>query len=166
MTPAEILFACVLSLLDPRGMSVGSCESDTKALDIADAITNATVGTQIPPAIVAADIWHESTFNAKALGPGKNGALGLMQVKRQGAVEGAYAKMSNAQLMNVSLNIYLGVSYMARQQHRCEIHYLTKYNRPATGCKPSTYSQGVLDDLKMGQMLLRKLMTQKLRSNS
>jgi len=164
MTGAEVLFACVLSLLDPRGMPMESCENNAEAVEIADAIENATVGTGIPKDTVAADIWHESNYNKRAIGT--KGEVGLMQVKRGGAVQGAYAKMTNAQLSNISLNIYLGVSYMAQKQQKCSWHWLTKYNRPANGCRPSKYSRGVAEDLKLGQSLLRRLMTSKLTASS
>lgn len=149
MTHAQLIFACVLQIVE--GGSVGDARcSDPLVQSVVVAIERESVQYDVPSGIVAAVIYHESHYDQHALG--SKGEIGLMQVKRGGAVE-SRMKLSTHALAQVHINVHLGVAYLGQFVHKCSVpsQWLTLYNRGPGRCRASTYSQGVLKDLRMGR---------------
>jgi len=84
------------------------------------------------PAVVASVIQNESAFNEKAIG--KRGEIGLMQL-----LPSSFPKYTRTQLFDPSLNIWLGVKYLAESRRTC-VHqhnhtWLVCYNLGPTKAK-------------------------------
>lgn len=148
MQLAQLLFACVLQIVT-GGPPAAPCQENQLVAEVASAIQASSEEFDVPADIIAAVIYHESKYNPRARGD--LGEIGLMQIKRNGAVQGRYAKMSFRKLAEPRLNIYLGTRYLASFIPRCRPpkKYLAWYNR-GHGCSPSRYSHGVLTDLQLG----------------
>lgn len=154
MTYPALVFACVLQAVAGDGKVSPECRT-AYVEHIADAINRETDEHDVPADVVAAVIWHESRYKQFARGPKHE--IGLMQVKRRGAVQGRYLRLSNKNLANIDVNIHLGVAYMAPFAHKCRgpRYWLTTYN--GGGCVPSRYSKGVLADLAKGRRWMGRL---------
>jgi soluble lytic murein transglycosylase-like protein len=148
---AELALACVLYIVG-GGEATPRCQHPL-IVEVAQAVQEASREFDVPPNIIAGVIYHESKFRQHARG--KLGEIGLMQIKRGGAVQGRYARMSFARLADVRLNIHLGTAYLAEVLPRCSstARGLARYNR-GHGCSVSDYSRGVLTDLRMGRRLV------------
>jgi len=160
VTPALTAFACVLGLVTTQEVP-NRCWTP-KYEEIAGAILAATERhPRVNPERVAADIFHESSYQIHVIGT--HGEIGLMQVKRGGAVPPEMARLPNRILAQPYLNIELGVSYMdwAGQPCRTTAQMLTRYNRPANGCRSGKYARGVERDLRRGHAALRRMMLAK-----
>ena len=154
MLASEVLFACVMGLVT-HGPTPAMCKGNDLALEIADAIEG-EAGHGIPNEVVAGDIWKESTFRPDAIG--LLGEVGLMQVKRGGAVQGKDLLLTDAELADVHTNIRIGVGYMRQIHDKCKgppRYWLSRYNGRA--CAPSVYSARVLSAVARGKHLLRRL---------
>ena len=147
MSPQLLIFACVLQTVE--GGAVADQRCDTPYVhELVTAISKHCDRTGVPAHIEVAKIWHESKFNKHARG--SRGEVGLSQLLRHGAIQGADLKLTRAQLEDVDTNIRIGTEYLAQFVRQCDrpSRWLTKYNRPARGCRPSRYSLGVLADLR------------------
>lgn len=107
----------------------------------------------IPASIEAAKCYHESQFRKHARGT--HGEIGICQPKPHGAIQGRDLRLTRRQLEDVNTNIRISTEYLATFVQQCEhpSGWLTKYNRPARGCRPSRYSLGVLADLRAARRI-------------
>lgn len=156
MTAALATFACVLGLV--TGQEVPDRCWAPQYEEVAGAVIAATERHRhVRPEHAVADIFHESGFRVHAIGA--RGEVGLMQVKRGGAVPPELARLPNHVLARPYLNVELGVAYMEQFAARCPDpnRYLTRYNRPVSGCHSGKYSRGVMRDLRRGQAALRRI---------
>lgn len=122
---------------------------------ISDAIL-AHSGNGIPADVVAGDMWNESTMRVEAIGA--LGEVGLMQLKRGGAVQGEDLKLSRAELAVPDTNVRIGTGYMRKVHATCKggpSRWLSRYNGRA--CVPSIYSAHVLAAVARGKRLLKRL---------
>jgi hypothetical protein len=154
MTHALLVFACVLQSVE--GGAVDDPRCDTAFVhQVVAAINKESATFDVPKAIIASVIYHESRYKKNA--KGSKGEVGLMQVKRGGAIQGKYRKWPFAHLAEVNTNIHIGVAYMAEFNHKCPTasQWLTIYNQgPGKGrCKAHNYSRGVLKDLARGRRI-------------
>jgi soluble lytic murein transglycosylase-like protein len=151
---AELALACVLHFV-AGGQSTQACQQK-QIPEIANAVQEASSEFDVPPALIAAVIYHESRF--RKLARGSRGEIGLMQLLRGGAVRGRYQRMSFAQLADIRLNVRLGTAYLAEVLPKCSspAQGLARYNR-GHGCMPSKYSTGVLADLRLGTAMASKV---------
>jgi hypothetical protein len=143
---AEVMFACVLSLTGGQQPSSPVC--DTPYLHrIAYAVDSAHQWfPKVPAEIIVSVIYHESRFRQYVIGT--RGEVGLMQPMRGGAIQGDWRKLSNHQLADVDLNIWIGTGHLAKFAARCRAprFWLTPYN--GGRCVVSKYSTSVLKELQ------------------
>jgi len=145
MAFADLAFACVLQVLATGRAANAKC--DTPYLrQIAGAAQAAAKTFEVPADIIVAVIYRESKFRQYTVGTFHE--LGLMQIKRRGAIQGDWMKFSDHDLSDITLNIWLGTAYLSHLKKRCKIpiRYLTPFN--GGRCVPSNYSRGVLKDLR------------------
>lgn len=139
----NLLLACALALLDRPGDVPYACRHrpvPPSMFQTVEAVRSATaIWTDIQPEIVLKVIYRESRFNVRARGA--LGEIGLMQVKRNGAVGPEFARLTRAELEEPDLNIWIGVKYMARVSLKCPSHFLSRYN--GGGCRVTRYSRRV-----------------------
>jgi soluble lytic murein transglycosylase-like protein len=140
---AGLTFSCVLALLG--GRPAQGCETPYLR-HIASTVVAASHEFRVPADIIVAVINHESKFRQYTVGSFHE--LGLMQIKRRGAVQGDWAKLSDHDLSDVTLKIWMGTAYLSKFVHKCRKArlYLTPYN--GGKCVPSAYSDAVLEDLR------------------
>jgi len=138
MTFTELAFACVLHLVN-GAPSEGKCDN-AFFREVASSVQVEAKRFKVDKELIVGVMRFESGFDQDAKSP--RGALGLMQVLRDGAADGDFAKMSDWMLTRVQLNIYLGVRYLAYARRQCKPHFLTLYNQ-GHGCYESGYSLGV-----------------------
>lgn len=144
MSLSELVFGCVLHLLAGRDSVV--CKDLGIAEETVSAIRVESTNTGIPAELIAAVIYQESGFRQAARG--KAGETGLMQIKRNGAVQGEYLRLSDRQLQIIPLNIKIGTQYLAYSKKRCNgppAYWLSMYN--GNPCMSTTYSRAVLRKL-------------------
>lgn len=143
---SELAFACVL-YISTYHHTPAKCDSPLIA-EIAAGAEGSSAEFGVPVDIIAAVIYHESKF--KPFSRGRRGEIGLMQIKRRGAIQGPYLRMSFRQLADVRLNIRIGTAYLARALIRCTgTRGLTIYN--GGRCGSGSYRTGVLTDLRLGR---------------
>lgn len=138
----ELLF-CVLEILS-HGSKAKECHRHPRAVTAAYAIQEAhREYPSVPAPILAAVIAHESGFDPKATGA--LGEIGLLQIKRGGAVSGPLATMSTSVLYNPRVNVLVGARYLSLMQRKCRstAGWLSAYNG-RRGCTSSPYSDKVL----------------------
>lgn len=142
---ADLAFACVLHMLGGGKAVNADCDS-AYLRQIAVTVDAAGKNFHVDPEIVVAVMHHESKFRQYTVGPFHE--LGLMQVKREGAIQGDWRKLSDHDLSDITLNIWIGTGYLSKFSHRCKapVRYLTPYN--GGRCVPSKYSTGILKELK------------------
>jgi hypothetical protein len=146
----EFIFSCVLTTIGGGDVPV-ACQTLEVVKDSAAAIAAASTEHGVPGAIIAAVIFHESKFDPRAVGyDGLD--LGLMQVRRGGAIPTKLAKLSDRALQNIRLNVAIGTAYLGRMMRACPMHFLSRYN--GRGCRPSGYQTKVLAGLWMVQTAL------------
>lgn len=141
MTP-EAMLVCVISLMDPQIPESRRCLASPTAREISGAIMEYTADTGVDPTVVAALIHKESLYNTKARG--KLNELGLMQIKRNGAIPVKMGHRPDSYFFNIRTNIRIGVKYLAWLKTRCDgptAHWLSKYN--GRGCRTSIYSKRI-----------------------
>jgi hypothetical protein len=140
MSLPEFLLTCVLAAVE-GGHEIPGCEKRPLVDEIATAISQASKEHKVSASVIAAVAYHESKLNPKAIGP--DGLdIGIMQVRRGGAIPSKYSKWSNRQLQNIRLNVNIGASYLAKMSQKCSKFPLSRYNgRP---CRDSSYSRSVL----------------------
>lgn len=143
MTYAELAFACVLHLVH-GGTSEGKCDRPFFR-EVADAAQVESKRFKFPVDTIVGVIRVESSFDPDAKSP--KGALGLMQVLRNGAADGDFAKMSDWMLTRVQLNVFLGVRYLAWVRRGCREFFLTTYNQ-GHGCFDTSYNSGVYEAIR------------------
>jgi hypothetical protein len=143
----EFLFSCVLAVLD-GGEAPKECSQYTLVKEVTAAIRTSAEKHQLPGRVIAAVAFHESQFNPLAVS--NDGMdLGLMQVRRGGAIPARLESLSDRALQNVRLNISIGTSYLARMAKSCKgppLYWLSRYN--GRKCRPSPYSMAVLSALE------------------
>lgn len=137
------LLVCALALLGQPGETPDVCRHrpvPPSIFQTVEAVRSATsVWTDIAPEIVLKVIYRESRFNVHARGA--LGEIGLMQIKRGGAVPPELAHLTRAELEVPELNVWIGVKYMARVAIKCPSHFLSRYN--GGGCHVTRYSRRV-----------------------
>lgn len=139
MTHAAIVLACVLKMTGADPADVPE-RCDTEEIEeIAIAVLDASRETGIPADVLAAAGYHESRFKKHAIGPA--GEIGIWQLKRHGAVQGIYLRMSRRALENVHLNALIAAKYMARMREQCPRHYISRYN--GNGCCTTRYQRAI-----------------------
>lgn len=144
MSIPELLFGCVLAVLE-GGVGPKECEVYPLVAEVTSAISSAAEENNLPAAMIAAVAFHESGFNPKAISADGQD-LGLMQVRRGGAIQGRLLRLTDRALQNVRLNVGIGAGYLARMARSCPRYFLSRYNgRP---CRPSIYSRAVLVGLR------------------
>ncbi len=145
---AELTFSCVLSLLGGRQPATPQCNTHY-VRSIAHAADAAGHAFDVDPKVIVAVAYHESRFKQFAIGSFHE--VGLMQNKRGGSIQGEWKKLTDRQLSDVGLNIWIGTAYLSKFVHRCKspVRYLTPFN--GGSCVPSNYSRGVLKDLHVAQ---------------
>ena len=140
--PLSLLLACALAILD-RGPVPEACKHrpvPPSMFETVDAVRSATGEFHaIPAEVVIKVIYRESYFDVTARG--RAGEVGLMQIKRHGAIPRSLAWMPDRLFEDPTFNVYLGVKYMATLQLQCPRHWLTEYN--GGGCKVGHYSRRV-----------------------
>ncbi len=97
----------------------------------------------IDPAIVISMIYHESTYNADAVGDNGN-SLGLMQINPQWHEE-RMSKLSCTDLLDPYQNITVGIDYLAELCNSYDGNIemaLTAYNFGPTGADKHFFSKG------------------------
>lgn len=149
---AELTFACVLWVVGGHEATPG-CLEEPLVEEAAGAFNFWSYMTGVPAEILAAMAYHESRYDPNARG--LLGEAGLLQVKRNGAVQGEDLKLTFHQLCDVDTNVRIASTYLASIMRSCHSREgsLGLYNR-GHGCSPSTYSAGVLQDLRMGRRML------------
>jgi hypothetical protein len=148
LTHAALVLACVLRMTGDRPVDVPE-RCDTEEIEmIAFAVLDASRETGIPAAILAADGYRESRFKKHAVGPA--GEIGIWQLKRHGAIQGKYLRMSRRQLEGVELNALLAAEYLAKMRDKCPAHYLSRYN--GNGCCTSRYERAIKQLSKLHQL--------------
>ncbi len=155
MLAQEVLFACVMALVTPSSKVPQVCEQSQAAHAISGAIL-AHAGDDIPAEVVAGDMWTESTMRQEAVGA--LGEVGLMQLKRGGAVQGEDLNLTSAQLAVPYTNARIGIGYMRQMKASCKggpARWLSRYNGRA--CGASIYSAHVLAAVAHGKNLLKRL---------
>ena len=99
---------------------------------------------RIPTEVAMAVAQGESGFNVDAESP--YGDLGIMQVRRGGAVPPSLGFLTDKDLKHPWINIWLGVRYLAKMRDRCgggsPGSWLGAY--AGSGCGPSRYADRVL----------------------
>ncbi len=136
----EFLFSCVMAVLG-GGEAPDECKDYALVGEMAAAFSEAAEDHGVPATVIAAVAFHESGLNPRAIGP-DGMDIGLMQVRRGGAIPARYARWSDRALQNIRLNVSIGASYLAQMKRSCPRWYLSRYNgRP---CKASSYSSAVL----------------------
>jgi len=142
LTPG-VLVVALLQLGHPARSAADVVRARLLAVQILDASER----EDIDPVIVAAMIARESAFNAGARGGADD--LGLMQIRRGGAVVGAGEALTDAALMLPPINLAFGVAYLARQRAACARHgvtdpvsWISRYKGLAA--RPSRYSRGIV----------------------
>lgn len=150
MSHPLIIFACVLRTIEHGPPPDERCHTPY-VHELVAAITKHSAHYGVPAAVEAAKIYHESHYDKHAVGAA--GEVGLGQLLRHGAIQGADLRLTRRQLEDVDTNIRISVWYLSRFVRECDrpSRWLTKYNRPARGCRPSRYSLGVLADLRAGR---------------
>jgi hypothetical protein len=144
---ALVILACIVQSIEHGPTTDPRCDTPY-VREVHASITHWATEYGVPAHIEAAKIYHESRFDKHARGA--RGEVGVSQLLRRGAIQGADLKLTRAQLEDVDTNIRIGTKYLAQFVIRCKhpSGWLTKYNRPARGCRPSRYSRGVLADLR------------------
>ena len=139
----NVLLACALALLDRSATVPEVCQArpvPSTIFQTIEAVRSASSAFDIPAPIVVKVIYRESRFDIHARGA--LGEIGLMQLKRKrGAVPPAFAKLPRTALEEPSLNVWIGVGYMAHVSMSCPNHYLSRYN--GSGCVVTRYSKRV-----------------------
>lgn len=157
MEHARLVLACVLNIVT-GGDPIAVC-NEPAIQQVADAVVEASIESYlVPPDIMAALIFHESSYDQRSCSI--RGAAGLTQILRHGAVTGVYLKMSFRQLCQVYVNVHIGAAYLATIVPKCSgpTRWLTQYDYGGrVGCVPSSYSRGILKDLKMGRQAVATL---------
>lgn len=100
----------------------------------------------IDPYIVLAMIWHESRWNADAVGDGGN-SLGLMQVQPRWH-SGRMEKLGCEDLLDPYDNVTVGIDYLAENLRRYDgdiAKALTAYNRGHYAGEITGYAKSVLE---------------------
>jgi soluble lytic murein transglycosylase-like protein len=142
----KALFAfVVLRFVSPNVQHTDSCKHSLLAKRIAPIVMKESERFGINPFVVLAAIKRESGFQITARG--KAGEIGLMQIKRGGATAG-FETLTDTQLEQPDINIYLGVRYMYWSRRRCggePWYWLGAYN--GLHCGPSRYATKVLTTL-------------------
>lgn len=138
----DIIMSCVMTILS--GGKVGTECPKPLVLEIAGTIAENSQKHRVPASLIAAVIRQESGFNPEAVSA-DGMDLGLMQVRRGGAIPAKYASYTDRALKNVRLNIAIGTSYLAQMLKRCPKHPLSMYN--SNKCRSSAYSGRVLAHL-------------------
>ncbi len=153
-----LVFACVLQTVEGGAVSDPRCDS-AYVHELVSAVTKYSARYGVPAHIEVAKMYHESLLNKHARG--KAGEIGLGQLLRHGAIQGRDLRLTTKQLEDVDTNVRIGTWYLSQFVRQCDkpSQWLTKYNRPARGCRASRYSAGVLSDLKKGR-------TYQLKSNT
>lgn len=137
MNPTQIL-VCVLSILGNNPQDK-ECIESRFAHRVAKAIAQAE-SESVPGSLIAAIAFHESQFDPVAVSA-DGMDLGLLQIRRGGAIPESMATLSDKALQNIELNIRIGASYLARMVKSCPRYPLSRYNgRP---CKDSLYSRTI-----------------------
>lgn len=149
---AELTFACVLWIVGGHEATPG-CLEEPLVMESAGAFSFWSEFSGVPAEILAAMAYHESHYQRDARG--KKGEAGLLQIKRGGAVEGADLTLTFKQLCDVNTNVRIASTYLSSCARTCRAlpSYLALYNR-GHGCEPSSYSSGVVGDLRMGRRLI------------
>ena len=151
MSPQLLIFACVLQTVE-QGSAVQDPRCDTPFVrEVVRAVTKYGEHFNVPAHVMAALIWHESKYNKHARGAA--GEIGLTQIKPNGAIVGKNLRRARWELEDVDTNVRIGMQYLSQFVRECDRaeNWLTKYNRPARGCRPSRYSSGILSDLRTGR---------------
>lgn len=156
MTPSIIVLACVLRTIEFGPPTDARCHTP-QVRELVQAFQKYGERYDVPAHIEAAKCYHESNFDPHARGT--HGEIGLCQPKPHGAIQGQDLKLSVRQLENIDTNVRISTQYIAQFVHQCEhpSGWLTKYNRPARGCRTSVYSAGVLTDLRRARDLGRQI---------
>lgn len=138
----DIIMGCVMAVLG-GGKVAKECPKPL-VLEIAGAISDNSKEHNVPAHLIAAVMRHESGFNPQALGA--DGLdIGIMQIRRGGAIPMKYARYSDRALQNIRLNVSIGTSYLARMIRQCPKFPLSRYN--GKKCAESGYSKTVLAHL-------------------
>lgn len=156
MSPSIIVLACVLRTIEFGPPDDARCRTP-QVLELVSAFQKYGSQYDVPAHIEAAKCYHESGFDKHALGT--HGEIGICQPKPHGAIQGRDLKLTRAQVENIDTNVRISTQYIAQFVRQCEhpSGWLTKYNRPARGCRTSLYSAGVLTDLRRARDLGRRL---------
>ena len=156
MTQPLIVLACVLRTIEFGPPSDARCHTP-EVIELVTAFEKHAKAYDVPAHIEAAKCYYESHFDKHARGT--SGEIGICQPKPHGAIQGKDLKLSIRQLEDFDTNIRISTQYIAQFVHQCKhpSGWLTKYNRPARGCRSSVYSSGVLTDLRRARDLGRGL---------
>ena len=144
---ALVILACIVQAVEQGPQTDPRCEAEY-VRELRASIIHWATEYGVPVHIEAAKIYHESHFDKRARGA--KGEVGLSQILHRGAIQGADLKLTRVQLEDVDTNIRIGTRYLAQFVRECRnpSGWLTKYNRPARGCRSSRYARGVLADLR------------------
>ncbi len=138
----DIIMSCVMTVLG--GGKVGKECPQPLVAEVSSAIVDSSKEHNVPAPLIAAVIRNESGFNPQSVGyDGLD--LGLMQIRRGGAIPMKYARYSDRALQNIRLNISIGTSYLAQMIRRCPKHPLSMYN--GAHCRSSAYAGRVMSFL-------------------
>ncbi len=152
MSHQLVIFACVLRSIEHGPPPDERCHTPY-VLELVAAVEKYSERYGVPAEIEVAKIWHESNFRKRARG--RRGEIGLGQLLRNGAIQGRDMRLTDHQLEDVDTNVRISTWYLSRFVRECNgpSQWLTKYNRPASGCRSSRYSRGVLADLRLGRQV-------------
>jgi hypothetical protein len=156
MLPHQILFACILHILNGYP---NACPNNIYAHELAHNIDFYANLEDVHHDIIVATMYDESRFKKNAISA--KGAIGVLQIKRNGAIQGKDLKLSNKQLMELENNIRIGVHYMAQFAHQCPIasEWLSDYNQGPSKhiCRSSYYGRHIVIDLNLGRKWEKEL---------
>src|SRR5665213_1128085 len=109
MAFADLAFACVLQVLATGRAANAKC--DTPYLrQIAGAAQAAAKTFEVPADIIVAVIYRESKFRQYTVGTFHE--LGLMQIKRRGAIQGDWMKFSDHDLSHLKKRCKIPIRYL------------------------------------------------------
>ena len=156
MLQHQILFACILHILNGYP---NACPNNAYAHEVANAIDFYSNLESVHHDIVVSTAYDESRFKKNAVS--NRGAIGILQIKRNGSIQGEDLKLSDRKLMEIDTNVRIGVHYLAQFAHKCNIasEYLTNYNQGPDKhiCRSSAYGRHIVKDLNLGRKWEKQL---------
>lgn len=144
---AKLLFACILHII--HGYN-NACPDNLYAHQIAD---NAIYYSELDDVSVETLIvtgYDESHF--KQYAKSSKGALGIYQIKRHGAIQGADLKLSYRELTDIAINTRIASHYMGTLNKKClgRTTWVSIYNTGHGRCRSTAYSRKISADLRQG----------------